>query len=72
MLTGVRARSASASIAGETEPSTPSSYGVVPSTTRRGTTVMPRAAAISAVSDAVESVTTATDPEIAERTWATG
>ena len=56
VLTGRNSRSASATIAG-VAPSAPSSYAVAPITTWSGTTTMPRAAASSGGSEAVESVT---------------
>ena len=46
MLTGTNSRSASATVSG-VAPSVPSSYGVAPTTTCSGTTVMPWAAARS-------------------------
>ena len=60
VLTGLNSRSAFATVSG-VAPSAPSSYTSAPITTCNGTTTIPRSAASSGGSVAVESVTTRTD-----------
>src|SRR3954462_15814185 len=56
-----------AMVCGVASGSTPSSYAEAPMTTCRGTTVMPRCSTTAGGSKAVESVTSATVPDMGGR-----